>query len=530
LQLDANVSVSETQTGASVNGATVSFSNALASDVLDFENGQASHTFGDGDIITASFTDSGGTATLTLTGVASTTDWGNALASVEYHNTGDATNAGADTARNVNWTVQDDISNTATGKSKIVTATSPAAPPSVNASGLVTFTENGPTQLLDSTLTISDPSSLTIKAAEVVLSNATSADSLAVNGGQITIPFGTGDTLTVTATGFNAAADTYTLEITGAGTAAEYQQVLREVDYGSLSGDDPTAVGSHTQRGVTWFLSTDGTTFPNATGNTSTLDVLHSAKIAAGNTQNYLEGGGPVVIEPFVTFGDTDTITQVQLALPGTEALSTDTIGFLNGAGSLAVDITLTKGQTFGGIAGDGSEFQISRSGGTLTITSITVAGVTVSNIDFEAAAREVAYLNNTDPTSAPNQSAQFGPDTSRDFIWSITDNNAVTTNNTFASGQPRSRRPGGSRRRLRAMTAPWRSNPSTPMRSTIGEACLSRSNDMSKRWRATTARWRSTPNMPGRGTTGRSFWVSSIGRTKRWRASIAPWRSSPIK
>src|SRR4029077_9980495 len=80
LQLDANVSVSETQTGASVNGATVAFSNALASDVLDFENAQTSHTFGDGDIITASFTDSGGTATLTLTGVASTTDWGNALA------------------------------------------------------------------------------------------------------------------------------------------------------------------------------------------------------------------------------------------------------------------------------------------------------------------------------------------------------------------------------------------------------------------------------------------------------------------
>src|SRR4029077_17983634 len=122
-----------------------------------------------------------------------------------------------------------------------------------------------------------------------------------------------GSITSITATGFNAAADTYTLEITGAGTAAEYQQVLREVDYGSLSGDDPTAVGSHTQRGVTWFLSTDGTTFPNATGNMSTLDVLHSAKIAAGNTQNYLEGGGPVVIEPFVTFGDTDTITQVQL-------------------------------------------------------------------------------------------------------------------------------------------------------------------------------------------------------------------------
>ena len=98
----------------------------------------------------------------------------------------------------------------------------------------------------------------------------------------------------------------------------------------------------------------------------------------------------------------------------------------MNGTNPLSTTITLAAGRTFGGIAGDGSQFQISRAGGTLTITSI--GAVAATNLDFEAASREVAFTEQTgiDPTAG-------GTDTFRQVIWKITDKN--TDVNTFVSG-----------------------------------------------------------------------------------------------
>src|SRR4029077_10394405 len=85
-----------------------------------------------------------------------------------------------------------------------------------------------------------------------------------------------------------------------------------------------------------------------------------------------------------------------------------------------------------GGIqfTGDGSELQIGRSGGTLTITSI--GAVTASNLDFEIVSREVAYTAQTSTGQTTDPTAGGG-DTVRDIIWSITDNN--TSFGPFASG-----------------------------------------------------------------------------------------------
>ncbi len=195
---------------------------------------------------------------------------------------------------------------------------------------------------------MNDPSGTSLKAAKITISGAISADQLGFLGGVNTQHFtATGDTLTATTASFNAANDTYTFEITGTGTAAEYQTVLREVDYGVSPnpGTDPTVGGTDTQRSVSWALSTDGTTFGTAA--TSTIDVLHSATVAAGNIQNFIEGQGPVVIEPFVSFSDTDTITKVQVALPRNEFLSSqDQVGFINSSGtSLVSTLTLTSGK-----------------------------------------------------------------------------------------------------------------------------------------------------------------------------------------
>ena len=259
---------------------------------------------------------------------------------------------------------------------------------------------------------------------------------------------GDGSTFTISQSG-----GTWTIKSTGTVAAGngDFEAASREVAFMEAAGHDPTAGGADPNRQFIWTVvdnntNTSQNTFVSGTRNAdgsitsntgdagfSLVNVQHSATVSAGNTQNYLEGGGSVIIEPLVTFGDTDTITQAQVALPATEfQSSTDSIGFLSGT-SLSTTFTFAKGTTVTGLAGDGSQFTIAEtSNGVFTITSVAVAGVTVTNIDFEVAAREVAYLNTGDPTSAPGQGV-FGTVTSRDFIWSITDTNSGT--NTFASG-----------------------------------------------------------------------------------------------
>ena len=101
-------------------------------------------------------------------------------------------------------------------------------------------------------------------------------------------------------------------------------------------------------------------------------------------------------------------------------------LGFQSGSG-ISSSITLSVGSTFGGIAGDGSKFSILQSGGTWTITS--TGAVAATNSDFEAASREVAFMEAAgfDPTSD-------GGDTARQFIWTIVDNDP-NGQNTFSSG-----------------------------------------------------------------------------------------------
>ena len=404
-----------------------------------------SETFADGGVITGNATvgTSGGNGvTLTLSGNASQADYVTALDQMTFSNSSDPTGGGTATNRTLSFQFED-VNNivspvTSTNASLHTVFGSPPPPPgavTVTAGGTVTFTENRGIVLLDSGITVSDSSGNGIRsilAAKITLSNALSIDQLGFLGGTDTQNFtATGDTITATSENFNAATGVFTFNITGTGTAAEYQQVLQEVQYGPSASGDPTNTGADTQRNVNWSLSTDGTTF--GASSPSTLDVLHSATVAVGSLQNYLEGQGPVLIEPSAFFGDSDTIKSATVALPGNEFLSTDQIGFLSGT-SLSTTFTFAKGQTIRGVGGDGSQFNIAEtSNGIFTITAVGTA----SNIDFEIAAGEVAYNNTSDPTSVLGN---FGVDTHRDFIWTVVDNNTVT--NTFASG---TRNPNGS-------------------------------------------------------------------------------------
>ena len=138
------------------------------------------------------------------------------------------------------------------------------------------------------------------------------------------------------------------------------------------------------------------------------------------------------MIEPFASFTDTNNITSVVLTLPiiaGHEYPASPFDGHhrVLERHEPALDHHYSRhGEYFRRNAGDGSQFQISRAGGTLTITSI--GAVAATNLDFEAASREVAFTEQTgiDPTAG-------GTDTFRQVIWKITDKN--TDVNTFVSG-----------------------------------------------------------------------------------------------
>jgi len=266
--------------------------NPINGDVLAFNNGPNAgglagsgtnkEIFADGTVITFN----GSEFLPTNTGSIGIPDLNTALQQLTFQSTLDPTGGGQ--RSNVQFSFQyvdtQNVASQITTASMAVTAGSPpppppppATPPTVNAGAVVTYAEGGGLVVLDLGLTINGPASTKLDAAKITITNAFSIDQLGFLGGANTQTFGTGDKLTATTAGFNAATGTYTFIITGTGTAAEYQQVLEEVDYGATSGVDPTFGGAHTQRNVTWALSLDGTNF--GTASTSTIDVLHNATV-----------------------------------------------------------------------------------------------------------------------------------------------------------------------------------------------------------------------------------------------------------
>ncbi|MBW0002241.1 MAG: hypothetical protein JO216_02035, partial [Hyphomicrobiales bacterium] len=395
----------------------VHFNIGTPSDILGFANGATTLNFGANGSISASYSISGGIGTLSLTGndpfVA---DWQTALRDVVFASTvNDPTNSGATPTRTIHWLVTNSQGFSNSDNVTTIDVSPSHTSLSPGAAATPTYVElTSPPVALDSTLSITTTDT-GFTSATISIGGFQSGDTLAVGN------------LAGLSASYNSA--TGVLVLSGSAGVGNYTTALDSITFSEAAGVDPTNSGANTTRSINWLV-VDGTESSTLTTN---LNTQHNATVAAGNTGVFLEGQtNAIQIEPFVTFGDTDTIKQVQLALPGSEALPTDTIGFVNGAGPLSTTITLTSGSTFGGIAGDGSKFQISRAGGTLTITALSIAVPGNNNIDFEAASREVAYLNNTDPTSF---NSAFGVDARRDFIWNITDSNTAAGQNVFASG-----------------------------------------------------------------------------------------------
>jgi autotransporter passenger strand-loop-strand repeat protein len=274
--LDGNLVLSDSS-GASLVSATVSIgSGFLAGDVL------AANTSGTN--ISASYDPT--TGVLTLSGTDSLSDYQAVLNSVTFTAAAfDPTAGGSDTSRTIIWAVGDGT-NVSSDVASVVDLIAAEAPPVISQVGnIVRYVQgSGAQSLLDAGLTLADSSGATLTSATV----------------SITQGFLSGDTLSADTqgTGISASYDAANgvLTLTGAASAAVYQQVLDSVIYGAQSFD-PTAAGQDAARTISWVVS-DGITASAPVVTTiqeslsSALQQLNSATIQGARTLAAAISGG----------------------------------------------------------------------------------------------------------------------------------------------------------------------------------------------------------------------------------------------
>lgn len=218
--IDSTVTVSDVDS-ANLTGASVSISSNLTTgDILGFTNQGT---------ISGSFNSS--TGVLTLTGTATVSQYQTALRSVTFRSTSDNPTVNW-ASRTISWTVTDGaLTSTAATSTVNITAVNDA--PAVYLAGGTTqnilgqFQENGGAVQIAPSAVVSDADSTQLQSLTITLTNAQdgSSEVLTASAGS------TGLVITGNNTG--------TLTISGSGTVADYQSVLRTVEYNNTS-DNPT--------------------------------------------------------------------------------------------------------------------------------------------------------------------------------------------------------------------------------------------------------------------------------------------------
>src|SRR5690606_36928929 len=319
--IDASVSVVSDADDTQMASATVQLTAGLtAGDVLAVQGTAIGDTVAGTNITVASY--DAATGVLTLTGADTLANYQAVLRTVTYHSTSEDPTINA-TSRTVSWRVTDANSDAAgAGQSVAVTSTinitpltdKPVITPTV---GNATYTENDPATLVDATLTLADVDDTNVQAVNGVTVTITdgwlSSDELAVT-----------DAGTITSS-YDAA--TGVLTLTGAGTMAEYEAVLRTLTYRNTS-DDPTNNTNNTTRTLTYSVTDANSDDAGAGTNTATktIDVtpLTDKPVitpTAGNA-TYTENDPATLVDDTLTLTDVDD-TNVQ-AVNGVTVTITD--------------------------------------------------------------------------------------------------------------------------------------------------------------------------------------------------------------
>ena len=386
---------------ATLSRATITVTGFVAGDVLSFTAVPATM----GNIALTS--NASGVMVLTSGGATATkAEWATALRAVKYNNTSDAPPA----SRTVTFVVNDGIGNSNTLSNTINITGVNDIPTVLGFDTLITYAEDGAAQLLDSDgtpITVTDPDSANFDTGTmtVSLSPVEAADTLGIRNegtgaGQINLS-GTSVRLGSTTIGtFTGGTNNVALVITfnASATPSAVQALTRNLTYRSTS-ENPSIV----QRTAKIVL-TDGDGGSRTATKKINVTASNDAPVLSSTvtTISYIENGATKAINPLITVVDPD-----HTKLPSATVRITNFVAGQDVLGFVA------NVATMGNIAAT------SNVNGLLTLTS---AGTTATNAQWQAALRAVTYFNSSDNPTTTTRNVQFA----------TTDGTAAS--NTFAS------------------------------------------------------------------------------------------------
>ncbi|WP_226505351.1 tandem-95 repeat protein [Pseudomonas sp. MWU16-30317] len=275
-----------------LSGATVTLTNAKASDVLNI--GSSTSTSGTTNGITWNIVSTPATGTassiaVTLTGTATKATYQNLIDSITYNNT----SANPDTtARSVTVVVKDDdglASNTATS----VISVSAVNDAPVVAGSNVTFTEGDAAKSAVGALAITDADDSTLSKVVVTLTNLQVGDVVAI---------GAQNGIAVAATG-SIANGTVTYTLTGTADVAAYKALISSITF-AAPGDTPVAGTRNVSVVATDNGGNTTTLLTGSESNSITVVAVNDAPTAVNSTITGTEDTAKAIA--WSTFGVAD--------------------------------------------------------------------------------------------------------------------------------------------------------------------------------------------------------------------------------
>ncbi len=300
-------SISVTDDGTPITSATVRITNFQLGDTLGVQAVTGNQI--NGTNITESYNSA--TGELTLTGIDTVAHYQTALNEVTF-----TTTAASVTPRTISFSATDGLAS-GSGSDTVDILGQPAIGGTSGVSAKF-YQNSGAPQILDNTITVSDPNGASITSALVTIDSAgeLGTDRLSFNGSNSQT---FADNATITATYSNG----FLNLLTTAGTAsvADYQMALREVNYTSTG--DPTNGGADRSRTISWSVS-DADFVTSASATTSLSVFARPAVVIGANSPTPTTSGTAVTADPGLAITDSN-------ASPFTGSISSATVQITGG-------------------------------------------------------------------------------------------------------------------------------------------------------------------------------------------------------
>ena len=367
--INTRISISDVDTTA-LTSATVRITSkyVIGQDVLEFVGRSTTGS------IVGSFDSATGTLTLSSPS-ATIAQFEAALRLVTYRNTSSTPLL---SPRSVTYQVSDGsvLSNSIVSQ---VTVVSVNDPPVIAGSRNLTYTEGEPWKVISPAFVLSDADSTALLSVSVRISSNYAAD-------QDELSF-VGNSTTGNITGsYNSATGTLTLISPGASaTLAQFQAALRLVSYRNISTSP-----SLSPRTVTFQVSDRAVQSTPVVSTISIIPLNDAPTLQGGNAVVHRVGLTSSTINPTILVGDVDDSTLGSATVRITQ-------NYVFGQDEL---VFVPNPLTMGNITG-----VFNAATGTLTLTSLNS---TATLSQFQAALRDVSYLNSNPSTPAASRTVEF--------------------------------------------------------------------------------------------------------------------------